>query len=184
HAVLERIRSEKMRERKRDRAHLEDRDVGDRGLGALRQDERDSVAALDAEPGERIGEPVRFLLHVPERVRGLRPRFVLPVEREARAVRGPAPAAGARDVVAFGHLPAPAAVELVVPVEHQFLLAGIVSESVSLSLPGSTGGMGGEAGNSAGIGAGWITPCAVWLAVALAAASKAALVTTADGFNW
>ncbi|TAN51940.1 MAG: hypothetical protein EPN19_11665, partial [Betaproteobacteria bacterium] len=118
HAVFECVRPEQVAERQRDRAHLEDRHVGDRGLGTLRQDEGDALAALHAECGERVGEPVRLLLDVPEGVGRGGAGLVLPVQREARAVLRPAAAAGAREVEARRDLPAPAAVELVVAVVH------------------------------------------------------------------
>ena len=44
-AVLERVGAEQHRQRHRDRAELVERDVRDRGLEALRHDERDAVAA-------------------------------------------------------------------------------------------------------------------------------------------
>src|SRR6267142_1996716 len=116
--VFQSLRAEQMRERQRDRPHLEDRHVGDRGLGALRQDEGDAVAALDAEGRERVREAVRRRLDVPERVRGGGARLVLPVERQARAVGRPLPAARARDVVALRDLPTEALIELVVAIDH------------------------------------------------------------------
>src|SRR5216684_1827842 len=116
--VFQSLRAEQMRERQRDRPHLEDRHVGDRGLGALRQDEGDAVAALDAESRERVREAVRRRLDVPERVRGGGARLVLPVERQARAVGRPLAAARARDVVALRDLPTEALIELVVAIDH------------------------------------------------------------------
>src|SRR5437667_8747308 len=117
-AILERVGAEEVRERQRDRAHLEDRDIGDRGLGALRQDDRDALAALDAEARERVRQAVGRELDVPERVRGGRPGLVLPVEREAVAVGGPLAATRVRDVVALRYAPAEAAVALRVAVDH------------------------------------------------------------------
>src|SRR6266851_2517795 len=116
--VFQSLRAEQMRERQRDRPHLEDRHVGDRGLGALRQDEGDAVAALDAESRERVREAVGRCLDVPERVRGGGARLVLPVERQARAVGRPLPAARARDVVALRDVPTEALIELVVAIDH------------------------------------------------------------------
>src|SRR5229473_1648247 len=116
--VFQSLRAEQMRERQRDRPHLEDRHVGDRGLGALRQDEGDAVAALDAESRERVREAVRRRLDVPERVRGGGARLVLPVQRQARAVGRPLAAARARDVVALRDLPTEALIELVVAIDH------------------------------------------------------------------
>src|SRR5882672_4215875 len=116
--VFQGVRAEQMRQRQRDRPHLEDRHVGDRGLGALRQDERDALAALDAESRERVRQAVRRRLDVPERVRGGGARLVLPVKREARAVGRPLPAARARDVVALRHIPAEALIELIVAIDH------------------------------------------------------------------
>src|SRR6267142_2666476 len=116
--VFQGLRSEQMRQRQRDRPHLEDRHVGDRGLGALRQDQGHALAAPDAESRERVRQAVRRRLDVPERVGGGGARLVLPVEREARAVFRPLPAARPRDVVALRDLPAEAAIELVVAIDH------------------------------------------------------------------
>jgi hypothetical protein len=55
HAVLERLGPEEVRKRQRDRAHLEHGHVGDRGLGTLRQDDGDAIAAFHAERRERVG---------------------------------------------------------------------------------------------------------------------------------
>ena len=71
-----------------------------------------------AERRERVRQAVGRLLHVPERPRRRGARLVLPVQGEAGAVLGPLAAAGARDVVALGHLPAERAVELLVAVHH------------------------------------------------------------------
>jgi hypothetical protein len=57
-AVLERVGAEQHRQRHRDRAEAVERDVRDRGLEALRQDQRDAVAAADASLAQRRGEPV------------------------------------------------------------------------------------------------------------------------------
>src|SRR5258705_559875 len=107
-AVLERLRAEQVREWQRDRAHLEDGDVGNRGLGALRQQERDAVAAPDAERRQRIGEPVRGGLHVVERETRGGAGLVLPQQREPRAIRGPLAAAVVADVEALRKIPAQA----------------------------------------------------------------------------
>ncbi len=58
-AVLERIGAEQHRQRHRHRAEPIERDVRDRGLEALRQHERDAVAAGDAEPSQRRSEAIR-----------------------------------------------------------------------------------------------------------------------------
>src|SRR5439155_181126 len=117
--VFQSLRAEQMRERQRDRPHLENRHVGDRGLGALRQDERDALAALDAESRKRVRQAVGRPLDVPERVGGGGARLVLPIEREARAVGRPLPAARARDVVALRDVPTEALIELVVAIDHR-----------------------------------------------------------------
>src|SRR5207249_570876 len=117
--VFQGLRAEQMRERQRERPHLEDRHVGDRGLGALRQDEGHALAAPDAESRERVRQPVCRRLDVPERVGGGGARLVLPIEREARAVFRPSPAARARDVVALRDLPTEALIELVVAIDHR-----------------------------------------------------------------
>src|SRR5438067_885389 len=85
--VFQGLRAEQMRERQRERPHLEDRHVGDRGLGALRQDEGHALAAPDAESRERVRQAVCRRLDVPERVGGGGARLVLPIEREARGAR-------------------------------------------------------------------------------------------------
>src|SRR5438046_6387731 len=117
--VFQGLRAEQMRERQRERPHLEDRHVGDRGLGALRQDEGHALAAPDAESRERVRQAVCRRLDVPERVGGGGARLVLPIEREARAVFRPSPAARARDVVALRDLPTEALIELVVAIDHR-----------------------------------------------------------------
>src|SRR5437870_2474825 len=116
--VFQGLRAEQMRKRQRDRPHLEDRHVGDRGLGALRQDEGHALAAPDAESRQRVRQAVRRRLDVPERVGGGGARLVLPIEREARAVFRPLPAARARDVVALRDVPTEALIELVVAIDH------------------------------------------------------------------
>ena len=60
-AHAERVAAERRAQRHRDRAELVDRDVGDHGLGPLREDQRDPVARRDALRGERVREPVRRL---------------------------------------------------------------------------------------------------------------------------
>src|SRR6266513_450091 len=117
--VFQGLRAEQMRERQRERRHLEDRHVGDRGLGALRQHEGHALAAPDAESRERVRQAVCRRLDVPERVGGGGARLVLPIEREARAVFRPSPAARARDVVALRDLPTEALIELVVAIDHR-----------------------------------------------------------------
>src|SRR5213078_1093242 len=116
--VFQGLRAEQMRERQRDRPHLEDRHVRDRGLRALRQDEGHALAAPDAESRQRVRQAVRRPLDVPERVGGGGARLVLPIEREARAVFRPLPAARARDVVALRDVPTEALIELVVAIDH------------------------------------------------------------------
>ncbi len=116
--IFQRVGPEEVRERQRDGTHLEDGDVGNRGLRALRQDERHAVAALDAERGERVRQPVGRHLDIPERVRSACARFVFPIERETIAVVGPLPAARPRHVVARRHVPAEGAVQLGVAVDH------------------------------------------------------------------
>src|SRR5213079_337525 len=117
--VFQGLRAEQMRERQRECPHLEDRHVGDRGLGALRHDVGHALAAPDAESRERVRQAVCRRLDVPERVGGGGARLVLPIEREARAVFRPSPAARARDVVALRDLPTEALIELVVAIDHR-----------------------------------------------------------------
>ncbi len=103
--VFEGFGPEQERQRNGHGAHLVDRDVRDGRLAPLRQHERDLVAALHAQPRERVRHPVGFAVQVPERVRGSGARFVFPVQREARPIRGPAAAAGVRDIEMRRHLP-------------------------------------------------------------------------------
>jgi hypothetical protein len=57
-AVLERVGAEQHRERHRHRAEPGERDVGDRGLEALRHDDRHPIAAADAERPQLCGQAV------------------------------------------------------------------------------------------------------------------------------
>ena len=104
---LESVGAERGAQRHRDRAELVCGHVGERRLGSLGEHDRDSVAGLDAEAGERIGKPVRAFAQLAEahragdltpvrdedrrRVRGLPVRHLDPeVEplRQHPAVRG------------------------------------------------------------------------------------------------
>jgi len=123
--VLEGVRAEQERQRHRHRAHLVDGDVRDDGLAPLRQDQRDPVAAAHAEAGQHVGQPVGLALQVPEGVRGRGARLVFPVQREPRAIRGPAAAARVRDVEIGRHVPAPAGVDLSVAVGRHGLTTPI-----------------------------------------------------------
>src|SRR5580765_6657111 len=121
-AVLERFRTEEVRQRQRDRADLEDRDVGDGGLGTLRQQQRDAIAALHAQGLQRVAQAVGGFLDVVEGEARAGARLVLPQQREARALRGPLAAAVAADVEALRNLPAEAAADLLVAVQHAGIL--------------------------------------------------------------
>src|SRR6185312_17174379 len=105
------------RQRHGDRAELVRGEMRDDRLGTLRQDQRDAVAACHTRGGERIGEPVRLLLQVEERERGTRTVLVLPIQREARAIGGPATAAGLCDVEIGRYFPAMRRVDLGVAVD-------------------------------------------------------------------
>ncbi len=85
---LERVAAEHLAQRHDDRAELVDRDVGDRGLGPLGEDQGDPVACRDTEGGEGIGEPVRGLGELAERDR---PRDLASVRDEDRRVGGRLP---------------------------------------------------------------------------------------------
>ena len=78
---LERVRAEGGAQRHGDRTELVGRDVGDRGLGALGEDDRDAVAGLHALRGERVREPVRARAQLPE---ADRPRDLASVRHEDR----------------------------------------------------------------------------------------------------
>ncbi len=117
---FERVGAEQERQRHGDRAEAIDRDVRDDGLGALRKDQRDLVAARDTHRRQRIREAVRLLLQVPERERGGRAGFVFPVEREARAVGRPAAAARFGDREARRHVPPVRRMDFGVPVRRHW----------------------------------------------------------------
>ena len=115
--VGERFRPEQQRERQRHRRKLVDRDMRGHGLGRLRQQDRDPVAALDAVRAQRIGEPV-----------GLRPQRAIAdivdaavgMDMNDRGAAGlahsPAVADIHADIVAIGDRPAKFAVQLFVVV--------------------------------------------------------------------
>ena len=106
--VLERVGTEQERQRHGDRAHLVDREVRDDRLAA--------AAAGSARPCRRarrparasaFDEPVGLAARRSQKVNAARRAgLVLPVQREARAVARPAPAAGLRDVELRGDVPA------------------------------------------------------------------------------
>src|ERR1051325_9279970 len=102
HAVLERLGTEEVRQRQRDRAHLEEGDVGNGGLRALRQDDRHAVAAFHAKGGERVGEGGGGAVDFLEGELRLRAGLVLPVERAAGGARRPPAATRLRDVEVLG----------------------------------------------------------------------------------
>ncbi len=58
---LQRLLAEQLEERDRDEPGLVDRHVGDRGLLALREEDRDAVAARKPVRDEHVGQPVREL---------------------------------------------------------------------------------------------------------------------------
>src|SRR4030081_1118524 len=117
-AVFQGIGAEEVRQRQRDRAHLENRHVGDRGLRALRQQQRDAVAGHDAEALERVRQAVGRALDVAEGIACGRAGLVFPMQRDPRGIRSPLAAAVPRDVVALRNVPAKALVELFVAVQH------------------------------------------------------------------
>src|SRR4029078_6714277 len=92
-------------------------EMRDDRLGTLRQDQRDAVAARNTRRGERIGEPVRLLLHVEERERFTRAVLVLPIQRETRTIGRPTTAAGLCDVEIGRYFPAMRRVDLGVAVD-------------------------------------------------------------------
>ena len=63
---VERVGAERRAQRHGDRAELVGGDVRDRGLGALREHDRDPVAGHGAGRGQGVGEPVRALAQLTE----------------------------------------------------------------------------------------------------------------------
>ena len=114
--VFERLGAEQKRQRHGDGANAIYRDVRNDGLGPLREDQRDLVAACDPHRTERIGEPVRLLFQLPERVHGGRAVLVFPVQRDAVAVGRPASATGLGDRKLRRHIPAVPAMQLRIPI--------------------------------------------------------------------
>ncbi len=104
-AVFQRVGAEQERKRHRDRAHLIARDVRDGRFGPLRQDDRDLVAAPHTQRREGVRQPVRLLLKVPEGECGGRAPLVLPIHREAGAIRRVAAADCVGDVELGRHFP-------------------------------------------------------------------------------
>ena len=113
--VLERLLAEQREERQRDHPRLVAGEMRDRGLGRLREEDGEALAASDAVGGERIGEPARKCAHVGEAV-ALEPSALLEEEkcRGVARCRGVALAAGDRHVEGGRHAPAEALVHLVV----------------------------------------------------------------------
>ena len=113
-AVGECVRSEQMRQRHRDSAHLEDRHVGDGCLGPLRQEQRNAIAGPNAQPLQGICEPVSAPVQVPVGEGRGGAALVFEIEREALAAARMAAAAVPGDVVTRRNLPAEARVQLLV----------------------------------------------------------------------
>ena len=115
--VGERLRPEQQRERQRHRRKLVDRDMRDHGLGRLRQQDRDPVAAVDAVRTQRIGEPVRLR---PQRAIADIVDAAVGMDMNDRGAAGlaqsPAVADIHADIVAIGDRPAKFAVQLFVVV--------------------------------------------------------------------
>src|SRR5436190_5158517 len=88
----------------------------DGSLGPLRQHQSDAIAARDAHCSKRVRKAVRVLLQIEERPRASLARFILPVQRESRAIGRPSPAAGLRNVEIARNFPAVRAMELGVTV--------------------------------------------------------------------
>jgi len=93
------------------------REVRDDRFGTLRQDQRDTIAAPDACTRQRIRQPIRLLLQVPERQRCACPVLVLPVQREARPVGRPATAAGFGKIEVGRNVPAMRGADLRITVD-------------------------------------------------------------------
>ena len=123
-AVLERVGPEQQRQRHRHRAHLVDGHVRHDGLGALRQDDRDAVTGLHAERLQRVGEAVGVGLQRGVGVRAAVARLVLVVQRDARGLLRPAPAARLGDVELARDVPAEVVVQRAILVPHRSLASG------------------------------------------------------------
>ena len=99
------VGTEQHRERQRHRPELVDRDVRDRGLDALGQDDSHPIPAPDAEPRECVGEPIAQTLQLREREAPLDPLRILEVEGGAVSDAGVPIADVDTDVVARGNVP-------------------------------------------------------------------------------
>ena len=103
--VLERVGSEQLRNRQRDRADTIESHVCDRGLGPLRQMHRNHVAALDTQSGHRIGEAPAECAHLSEGIGLDPPLVVFVIERGLIGEVGMAIEAIDGDVVVGGNIP-------------------------------------------------------------------------------
>jgi hypothetical protein len=118
-AVLERVGAEQHRERHRDRAEAIERDVRDRGLEALRQHERDAVAAGDAEHAQRRREAVGGGVDLAVGEIAADAVLVLEADRDrVGLLPRPARAADFGDVEVTRNVPAKAGVELAVAIDR------------------------------------------------------------------
>ena len=86
----------------------------DRGLGTLRHDDRDTVAAMDLESSERVAQCIGPHLEFAERVAACNAGLVLVVQGNEIGVAGVAAADIHADVEFGRDLPAEAADEVVV----------------------------------------------------------------------
>jgi hypothetical protein len=117
-AVLERVGAEQHRQRHRNRAEAIQRNVRDRGLEALRQDERDAIAAPDTELAQRGGKPVGVAVELAVAEVGARSVLGLEADRDrAGPLLRPARAANVGDVEVGRHVPAKAGVQLGVAID-------------------------------------------------------------------
>ena len=115
-AMLERVGAELDKEGHRHGAQLVDRQMRDRGLRPLRQEDPDPVAGPDAEPGQRVGAAVREALQI-VKAETLDRAVGRLVDQRQPAVAGGVPVAGGNaDIEALRHLPAEGAVDLVIAV--------------------------------------------------------------------
>ena len=111
-AILERIGTEQLGDWQCDRANPIKPHVRNRGLGPLRQMDRDHVAALDSQPNHRVGKATAEFAHLAEGV-GLDPALViLVVERRFIAQVGMAIEAIDGDVVIGRDVPSMARASL------------------------------------------------------------------------
>ena len=104
-SVLECVGSEQGEQGNRDRSDLVDGDVGEGRFRTLREQDTDPISLPDPAGLERIGQPVRKRLQVPERVLLILAVFIFVDQCQAVSLVGPLVADVDPDVVELGHAP-------------------------------------------------------------------------------